>query len=214
MHHLLETWFTWVLTGGYTGIIVLMAMESSIFPVPSEIVIPPAAFLAAQGKLSFTGVVLAGTLGSFLGSAITYWASRLIGRPLIIKYGRFVLLTPKKLERAEHWLARYEAGGIFFARLLPVVRHLISIPAGIVRMSFGLFSLMTITGSAIWCYVLAYLGQKAYRLEPGLLTDPEALVRFIHGQSTWILVVVGIFAVLYILAIRLSKPPQTGPNGG
>lgn len=214
MHHLLETWFTWVLTGGYTGIIVLMAMESSIFPVPSEIVIPPAAFLAAQGKLSFTGVVLAGTLGSFLGSAITYWASRLIGRPLIVKYGRFVLLTPKKLERAEHWLARYEAGGIFFARLLPVVRHLISIPAGIVRMSFGLFTLMTITGSAIWCYVLAYLGQKAYRLEPGLLTDPEALVRFIHGQSTWILVVVGIFAVLYILAIRLSKPPQTGPNGG
>ena len=214
MHHLLETWFTWVLTGGYTGIIVLMAMESSIFPVPSEIVIPPAAFLAAQGKLSFTGVVLAGTLGSFLGSAITYWASRLIGRPLIVKYGRFVLLTPKKLERAEHWLARYEAGGIFFARLLPVVRHLISIPAGIVRMNFALFSLMTITGSTIWCYVLAYLGQKAYRLEPGLLTDPEALVRFIHSQSTWILVVVGIFAVLYILAIRLSKPPQTGPNGG
>jgi len=214
MHHLLETWFTWVLTGGYTGIIVLMAMESSIFPVPSEIVIPPAAFLAAQGKLSFAGVVLAGTLGSFLGSAITYWASRLIGRPLIIKYGRFVLLTPKKLERAEHWLARYEAGGIFFARLLPVVRHLISIPAGIVRMNFALFSLMTITGSTIWCYVLAYLGQKAYRLEPGLLTDPEALVRFIHGQSTWILVVVGIFAVLYILAIRLSKPPQTGSNGG
>ena len=214
MHHLLETWFTWVLTGGYTGIIVLMAMESSIFPVPSEIVIPPAAFLAAQGKLSFTGVVLAGTLGSFLGSAITYWASRLIGRPLIVKYGRFVLLTPKKLERAEHWLARYEAGGIFFARLLPVVRHLISIPAGIVRMNFAIFSLMSITGSTIWCYVLAYLGQKAYRLEPGLLTDPEALVRFIHGQSTWVLVVVGIFAVLYILAIRLSKPPQTGPNGG
>jgi membrane protein DedA with SNARE-associated domain len=213
MHHLLETWFTWVLTGGYTGIIVLMAMESSIFPVPSEIVIPPAAFLAAQGKLSFTGVVLAGTLGSYLGSAITYWASRLIGRPLVVKYGRFVLLTPKKLERAEHWLARYEAGGIFFARLLPVVRHLISIPAGIVRMNFGLFSLMTITGSAIWCYILAYLGQKAYRVEPQLLTDPEALVRFIHGQSTWILVVVAAFAALYILSMRLSKPPQKHLNG-
>jgi len=214
MHHLLETWFNWVLTGGYTGIIVLMAMESSIFPVPSEIVIPPAAFLAAQGKLSFTGVVLAGTLGSYLGSAITYWVSRLIGRPLIVKYGRFVLLTPKKLERAEHWLARYEAGGIFFARLLPVVRHLISIPAGIVRMNFGLFSLMTITGSAIWCYILAYLGEKAYRVEPELLTDPEALVRFIHGQSTWILVVVAVFAALYILSMRLSKPPQKRPIGG
>ena len=100
MHHLLEIWFGWVQDWGYLGIIVLMAMESSIFPVPSEIVIPPAAFLAAQGKLSFAGVVLAGTLGSYLGSAITYWISRLIGRPLIVKYGRFVLIPPKKLERA------------------------------------------------------------------------------------------------------------------
>ncbi len=164
MHHLLQVWFEWVLNGGYVGIIVLMAMESSIFPVPSEIVIPPAAFLAAQGKLSFTGVVLAGTIGSYLGSAITYWISRLIGRPLIVKYGRFVLIPPKKLERAEHWLARYEAGGVFFARLLPVVRHLISIPAGIVRMNFMTFSLVTIIGSALWCWVLAYLGRKAYRL--------------------------------------------------
>src|SRR6478736_9812506 len=165
MHHLLQIWFDWVLHGGYVGIIVLMAMESSIFPVPSEIVIPPAAFLAGQGKLSFTGVVLAGTLGSYLGSAITYWASRLIGRPLIVKYGRFVLVSPKKLEQAEQWLARYEAGGVFFARLLPVVRHLISIPAGIVRMNFWTFSVVTIIGSAIWCSVLAYLGDKAYRAQ-------------------------------------------------
>jgi membrane protein DedA with SNARE-associated domain len=206
MHHLLETWFHWVLTGGYIGIIVLMAMESSIFPVPSEIVIPPAAFLAAQGKLSFTGVVLAGVLGSYLGSAITYWASRLIGRPLIVKYGRFVLVTPKKLEQAEQWLSRYEAGGIFFARLLPVVRHLISIPAGIVRMNFGLFSLMTIAGSALWCWILAYLGDKAYRLEPELLTSPDALLRFIHGQSRGILLVVALFAALYMLTLRLMKP--------
>jgi membrane protein DedA with SNARE-associated domain len=206
MHHLLETWFHWVLSGGYIGIIVLMAMESSIFPVPSEIVIPPAAFLAAQGKLSFTGVVLAGVLGSYLGSAITYWASRLIGRPLIVKYGRFVLVTPKKLEQAEQWLARYEAGGVFFARLLPVVRHLISIPAGIVRMNFGLFSLVTIAGSALWCWILAYLGDKAYRLEPELLTSPDALVRFIHGQSRGILLVVALFAALYMLALWLMKP--------
>jgi membrane protein DedA with SNARE-associated domain len=206
MHHLLETWFHWVLTGGYVGIIVLMAMESSIFPVPSEIVIPPAAFLAAQGKLSFTGVVLAGVLGSYLGSAITYWASRLIGRPLIVKYGRFVLVTPKKLEQAEQWLARYEAGGVFFARLLPVVRHLISIPAGIVRMNFGLFSFVTIAGSALWCWILAYLGDKAYRLEPELLTSPDALVRFIHGQSKGILLVVALFAALYMLGLRLMKP--------
>ena len=209
MHHLLQVWFEWVLNGGYVGIIVLMAMESSIFPVPSEIVIPPAAFLAAQGKLSFTGVVLAGTIGSYLGSAITYWISRLVGRPLIVKYGRFVLIPPKKLERAEHWLARYEAGGVFFARLLPVVRHLISIPAGIVRMNFMTFSFVTIAGSALWCWILAYLGRKAFRLEPELLTDPEALVHFIKGQSTWLVIVVLVFAVLYMLMMRLSRPSRS-----
>ncbi|PYJ71448.1 MAG: DedA family protein [Verrucomicrobia bacterium] len=206
MHHLLETWFNWVLTGGYAGIVVLMAMESSIFPVPSEIVIPPAAFLAAQGKLSFWGVVLAGTVGSYLGAAITYWASRLIGRPLIVKYGHYVLLTPKKLESAEHFLARYEAGGVFFARLLPVVRHLISIPAGIVRMNFGVFSVVTIAGSALWCWILAYLGDKAYRVEPQLLTSPEALEHFIRQQSRGILLVIALFAALYMLALRLMKP--------
>ena len=210
MHYLLETWFSWVLCGGYIGIVVLMAMESSIFPVPSEIVIPPAAFLAAQGKLSFGGVVLAGTLGSYLGSAITYWVSRLIGRPLIVKYGRFVLLSPKKLEQAEHWLGRYQAGGVFFARLLPVIRHLISIPAGIVRMSFGLFSFVTLAGSTLWCWILAYLGDKAYRVEPELLTSPEALVRFIHGQSRGILLVIALFAALYMLTVRLMKP-RSGP---
>src|SRR5438067_9924901 len=183
-----------------------MVMERSIFLVPIEFVIRLVAFLAGQGKLSFTGVVIAGTLGSYLGSAITYWASRLIGRPLIVKYGRFVLLSPKKLERAEDWLARYEAGGVFFARLLPVVRHLISIPAGIVRMNFGLFSFVTVAGSALWCWILAYLGDKAYRVEPELLTSPEALVRFIHGQSRGILLVITLFAAIYMLTLRIMKP--------
>src|SRR6476646_4379193 len=172
MHHLLETWFSWVLTGGYLGIVILMAMESSIFPVPSEVVIPPAAFLAAQGHLNFRGVIIAGTVGSYLGSAITYWVSRLLGRPLILRYGRFVLLTQEKLERAEVWLDRYEGGGVFFARLLPVIRHLISIPAGLIKMGFVIFSLVTIAGSAIWCYVLAYLGDEAFRVEPKLLENP------------------------------------------
>jgi Uncharacterized membrane-associated protein len=209
MHALLKIWVGWVLSGGYLGIIVLMAMESSIFPVPSEIVIPPAAFLAAQGKLSFTGVVLAGTLGSYLGAAITYWASRLIGRPLIVRYGRFVFINPKKLEQAEHWLNRYEAGGVFFARLLPVVRHLISIPAGIVRMNFKVFSFVTIVGSGIWCWILAYLGAKAYRLEPELLSDPEKMIHFIKTQSYWIVLVIVLFAVLYLITLRIMRPlPQ------
>src|SRR6266516_290641 len=206
MHPLLETWFNWRLRACYLRIVVFTPMRGALFPRPCAIGTPPAAFLAAQGKLSFTGVVVAGTLGSYLGSAITYWASRLIGRPLIVKYGRYVLIGPKKLEQAEHWLARYEAGGVFFARLLPVVRHLISIPAGIVRMNFGIFSFVTIAGSALWCWILAYLGDKAYRVEPELLTSPEALEHFIRQQSKGILLVIVVFAALYMLTLRLMKP--------
>jgi membrane protein DedA with SNARE-associated domain len=210
MHHLLEIWFSWVLTGGYIGIIVLMAMGSTPLPVPAEVVLPPAAFLAAQGKLNPAGVILAGTVGAYLGAAFMYWISRLIGRPLILRFGRFILLTPAKLQQAEHWLNRYEAGGVFFARVLPVVRHLISIPAGIVRMNFPLFSLVTILGSAISCSILAYLGHRAYLLEPELLTNPEALVHFVRGQSGGILLVVTVFAALYLLTMRLMKP-RSGP---
>ncbi len=206
MHHLLEIWFSWVLSGGYIGIIVLMAMGSMPLPVPAEVVLPPAAFLAAQGKLNPVGVVLAGTLGAYLGAAVMYWISRWVGRPLILRFGRFILFTPKKLEDAEHWLNRYEAGGVFFARVLPIVRHLISIPAGIVRMNFALFSLVTILGSAISCSILAYLGHRAYLVEPELLTNPEALVHFIRGQSGGILLIVTIFAALYMLTMRLMKP--------
>ena len=208
MHHLLEVWSGWVLHGGYVGIIVLMAMESSIFPVPSEVVIPPAAFLAARGDLNFWGVIVAGTVGSYLGAAITYWVSRAVGRPLILRYGRFFFLSPEKLERAEIWLGRYETGGVFFARLLPVVRHLISIPAGIVRMNFFAFSVVTITGSAIWCGVLAYLGLQAYRKEPQLLSDPEAMVHFIKSQSHWIVLFCVALALLYIVVLRLTKPAK------
>ncbi|MDQ3545812.1 MAG: DedA family protein [Verrucomicrobiota bacterium] len=204
MHQLLEIWFNWVLHGGYWGIIILMAMESSIFPVPSEVVIPPAAFLAAQGHLSFTGVIIAGTVGSYLGSAITYWISLAVGRPVIQRWGKYFFIPPEKLERAEVWLQRYEAGGVFFARLLPVIRHLISIPAGIVRMNFWVFSGVTIIGSAIWCTVLAYLGHKAYVAQPDLLSNPDAMMHFIKGQSFWIVLFVAVLAVLYILMLRLS----------
>lgn len=209
MHHLLQVWLNWVLTGGYVGIIILMAMESSIFPVPSEIVIPPAAFLAAQGKLSFAGVIIAGTVGSYLGAAITYWVSRLVGRPLIVRYGRFVLLSPQKLEDAERWLARYEASGVFFARLLPVVRHLISIPAGLVRMNFTTFSIVTVAGSALWCWVLAHLGRIAYQRQPDLLSNPDALVHFIKAQSFWIVILAAVFAILYLGTLRLLRRGQS-----
>jgi len=207
LHGLLQVWFGWVRDGGYLGIIALMAMESSIIPVPSEVVIPPAAFWASQGRMSYAGVVLAGTLGSWIGSAITYWVSRWIGRALILRWGKLFLITPDKLERAEHFVQRYEVGGVFFARLLPVLRHLISIPAGIARMSFGVFSLVTVLGAFVWCSVLTWFGARVTAAHPDLMNDPEALVAIIKQEGHWIIAAVAVLCVLYFLVIRLTTKP-------
>jgi membrane protein DedA with SNARE-associated domain len=210
MHHLVEVWYGWVQNGGYWGIILLMAMESSIIPVPSEIVIPPAAFLAAQGHLSFAGVIIAGTFGSYIGSALSYWVSLLAGRPLIARYGKYFLLGEAKIVRAETWLVRYEAGGVFFARLLPVIRHLISIPAGVLRMNFAVFSAMTILGAGLWCGVLTFLGERAFQVEPDLFGKPEAMEHFIKHQSGAIVAGVAVLAILYFIMLRLTarKPAE------
>jgi len=210
LHHLIAVWFGWVRDGGYPAIIVLMAMESSIFPVPSEVVVPPAAFYAAEGKVTLWGVVLAATFGSWLGAAITYWVSRWLGRVVVVRFGKYLLISEKKLEMAEHWMHRYEAGGIFFARLLPVIRHLISIPAGIVRMGFGMFSAMTVVGSFVWCVVLAWLGNVARQKEPGLLDPehPEKMIAFIKSQSHGIVLIILAMAVLYFVVMKLTAKPQ------
>jgi membrane protein DedA with SNARE-associated domain len=205
LHHWIEVWFHWVEQGGYAGVIALMAMESSIFPVPSEVVIPPAAFLAshAGSSMSVWGVVLAGTFGSWLGAAITYWVSRGVGRVVIVTWGKYLLISEAKLERAEHWVHRYEAGGIFFARLLPVIRHLISIPAGIIRMNFKVFSAMTIFGSAIWCTVLAWFGNKVITDE--MMKDPASMVVALKHQSHWIILAVLVMCALYFVVMRLTE---------
>jgi len=205
LHGLLQVWFGWVRDGGYLGIIALMAMESSILPVPSEIVIPPAAFWAAQGRMSFSGIVLAGTFGSWLGSAITYWVSRWIGRAVILRWGRLVFIKPEGLARAEVFVQRYEVGGVFFARLLPVLRHLISIPAGIARMSFGLFSMVTVLGAFFWCSILAWFGGKITEAHPDLMNDPEALMRMMQQEGRWIAAAVLVLCALYVLVIRLTS---------
>lgn len=202
-------WFQWVHDWGYPGIVVLMAMESSIVPIPSEIVIPPAAYWAAQGRYSFWGVVLAGTVGSYLGAAATYWVARWLGRPLLVRYGRYAFCPEEKLLRAERWLARYEAGGVFFARLVPVVRHLIGIPAGLVRMPFGLYSAMTIVGSGLWCWVLAWFGGSLLGDRPDLINDPALLVQVLRERS-WL---IGGFALLlcalYVFVMRKTAPSKS-----
>jgi len=176
--------------------------------VPSEVVIPPAAILAASsGKMSLLGVILAGTFGSWLGSAITYFVSRTVGRPVVERWGKFFFIPPDKLARAERFMHRYEAGGIFFARLLPVLRHLISIPAGIIRMGFGKFSALTVIGAGIWCTVLAWLGGRVgdkLRLEGKDPLDPEALVAAVKHESHLVIAIVLLICVLYFVGMKLS----------
>ena len=168
-------------TGGYPLVALLMAVESSVLPLPSEVVIPPAAHLAYTGQipLSLWGIVLAGAIGSWLGATAMYWLSRLAGRPLVMRYGRLALITPEKVERAERWSAHYGAMGIFISRVLPVVRHLIGIPAGIVRMNYWIFSVFTVLGSAVWCSVLCYVGVKAGQ-------DEKLLQGELHHVMLWV----------------------------
>lgn len=208
MHQLIATWFGWVRDWHYLGVFLLMAMESSVLPVPSELVIPPAAYWASQGEMSMPGVVLAGTAGSYFGAIVMYVASRLLGRPLVLRYGKFILISPAKLERAERFLVRYETGGVFFARLLPVIRHLIGIPAGIVRMKPLPYSIMTIIGSAVWCTVLAVFGEQVLGAEPQLMNDPDALVRALKHKSMTVVVAVVILTVLYIAVVRMTRKEE------
>src|SRR3989304_1676710 len=137
-HSLFALWFRLTLEWGYLGVFVLMAIESTVFPLPSEVVVPPAAYWAEQGRMHFWGGVAAATLGSWAGSGLSYWVARAVGRPLLLRYGKYVFVPEKKWLLAERWINRYSAAGIFFARLLPVVRHLVSLPAGGARMPFGL----------------------------------------------------------------------------
>ncbi len=146
-------------TGGYPYLIFLMALESSVVPIPSEVIIPPAVLMVAAGSggMTLTGIVVSAVVGSWIGASVMYWAARVAGRPFIIAYGRRFFIPPAKVEQAENWSARFGSFGIFLSRMLPVVRHLIGIPAGIVRMNYGKYSLYTLLGSAVWCSVLTYV---------------------------------------------------------
>jgi membrane protein DedA with SNARE-associated domain len=189
---LLDWYLEKLSTGGYPLIALLMAIESSIVPLPSELIIPPAAHLAYthQAGLGIIGIVVAGTFGSWLGATLMYWASRLAGRPLVLRYGRYVLISPAKIEGAERWASHYGSMGIFISRLLPVVRHLIGIPAGIVRMNYRIFSLYTILGSAIWCGVLCYVGIKMGQ-------DQRLMRGEAHRVSLWVGAAVLVLGIMY-----------------
>ncbi len=149
----------WLISSlGYTGILVAMAVESACIPLPSEVIMPFSGYLASQGRFSLWGVSLTGALGCTLGSAIAYGVGAYGGRPFVLKYGRFVLITPHELDRADRWFVRYGAAATFLSRLLPVIRTFISLPAGIARMPVGRFLFYAFLGSRPWCWLLAYVG--------------------------------------------------------
>jgi membrane protein DedA with SNARE-associated domain len=206
----LVVWYKGALVkGGYPLILLLMAIESSILPVPSEAVIPPAAHMAYthQVSIGLPGIVIAGMLGSWIGATMMYWAARLGGRPLVMRYGRYVLIPAAKVEGAERWAAHYGSMGIFISRLLPVVRHLIGIPAGIVRMNYKTFSLYTLLGSGIWCSVLCYIGIKFGEDEKAMNGDVRQISLWIGGA----MLVLG--AMYYFFVHRQMKVVQAKAQG-
>ncbi len=146
--------------GGYMGVFILMALESMIAPVPSEVVMPFAGYLASQGRFDFWLALFASSLGSIAGSLSSYYMGFYGGRPLVIKFGRYFLLDEEHLEWTEKWFTKQGSKTILISRFIPVVRHLISIPAGIARMSMGRFLVYTFIGATSWNLVLLYAGFK------------------------------------------------------
>ena len=167
---------------GYPGIVALMAMESSILPVPSELVMPPAGYWAAKGEMNFVVALLCGVIGSIIGALANYYGAQLIGRPLIQRYGKYVLLSEKNLQRSERFFAQHGEISTLIGRLFPVIRHLISIPAGLHRMPLGKFILYTGIGAAIWCTILTWIGYFLGQHESALRSEE------IHRYVTWALI--------------------------
>jgi membrane protein DedA with SNARE-associated domain len=218
---MLTTLIGWYLrtleTGGFFLVALLMAIESSVVPLPSEVVIPPAAHLGwTSDKLGFFGIpltgwwaqaglVVAGAIGSWLGATAMYWASRWAGRPLVMRYGKYVFIPSHKVVGAERWAAHYGAMGIFVSRLLPVVRHLIGIPAGIVRLDYLKFSLYTLLGSAVWSAVLCWVGIT-------MGADLQQTTNVTHTLSKWLgvgaLVVGGLYYVFVHRHMKGAREPR------
>jgi membrane protein DedA with SNARE-associated domain/acylphosphatase len=142
----------------YLGIALLMALESSFIPFPSEVVLPPAGYLAAQGRMSAPLAVAAGLAGSLIGALINYFLAARLGRPLLHKYGRRLLIKEASLDRAERFFQRHGEISMFVGRLIPVIRQLISLPGGFARMRIDRFVLYTAAGAGIWCAILTYIG--------------------------------------------------------
>jgi membrane protein DedA with SNARE-associated domain len=214
--HILEILGAWIRgvisLGGYPGIVLLMAIESACIPLPSELIMPFAGALTTvavaqsvhRGPMDIHLVSLSGALGCALGSAVAYWVGAKGGREFVFRYGKYILLKRKDVESSDRWFQRQGPAAVFIARLLPVVRTFISLPAGIARMPFWPFLILSFVGSVPWCYFLAYIGVK-------FADNLEILKTYFHGAD----IVIGIVLLAafgYWLWHHL-KPDKEEPAG-
>ena len=188
----IASWIIGVISSmGYGGIVLLMAIESACIPLPSEVIMPFAGFLVSKGEMTLFGIALAGAIGCVLGSIPAYYLGMFGGRPLVEKYGKYVLISHKDLDMADRWFKNHGEIIIFIARLLPAVRTFIAFPAGVARMNMTKFIIYTFVGSFIWCWVLGYAGMKTGE-------HWETLSVYFH-QFHYVIIVLGItFAAWYL----------------
>ena len=192
----LTQWLVDTVAGfGYGGIVVLMAVESSFIPFPSEVVMVPAGYLAAQGKMELWLVVVSGLAGSMIGAYVNYFGALWVGRRFLQEYGRYFFISRQSLEKMDLFFKRHGSISTFTGRLIPGVRQLISIPAGLSRMHLGLFSFYTALGAGLWGTILAVLGY--------FIGGNEALIEEYLGQITFALVAgAAVLIAAYLWFIR------------
>jgi membrane protein DedA with SNARE-associated domain len=190
---MLAVWITDVIGSlGYWGIIVCMGIESACVPLPSEVIMPLAGLLVAQGRFDLWGSAFAGAFGCLVGSLVAYYVGATGGRAFVERYGKWVLISMKDLDRADRWFSRYGQAAIFTSRLLPVVRTFISLPAGIARMPVVPFSILTFAGSFPWCLGLAWLGLKFGKV----WMNPD-IKKYFHGADVIIAALVLVAGVYF-----------------
>jgi membrane protein DedA with SNARE-associated domain len=215
---MIHAFFAWLIdsmeTLGYPGILLLMAIESSVLPLPSELIMPPAGYLAAKGHMSAPLAVLAGAVGSILGALLNYALAVFVGEPVLRRYGKFVLISERSLDKAEAFFRRHGEIGTLLGRLVPVVRHLISIPAGICRMNLARFVVFTGVGAGVWCAILVYIGWLLGSHEEGL--QEAAVKAYTHQALLYLLPVVLLVVVGYVLWHRRRQPAdgRVAEHGG
>ena len=202
MHELIEWLLTTIGALGYPGIFLLMAMESSVIPIPSELVMPPAGYLAQQGQMNMLVAILCGTAGSLAGAYANYFAAHYLGRPLLLKYGKYVWITEKKFAKVERFFRDHGEVSTFVGRLLPVVRHLISLPAGLSGMDHVKFSLYTLAGAGLWVTVLTCIGYF-------IGMNRDLIMRYSHHALTGAVVLSAVIIILYVRSHRKKAAEST-----